>query len=501
MRDVLLVATREFRQIVATRGFWVMLLVVPLAIAVSGFASKMIAPTPGVAYTLVDPAGKVAPQIEARFERDHQRRVLRELSVWVDRWKLAAVDPAAPWAQRGSWVADTEVARFVAQGGADAALAKLQPKMPADATPFEVPEPLTYKVPPPTGVPLDRGPEAFGEGLAPALKEDVTTPAGEVPLALAIYIPENFGTPAGVARVWTNGQPNAGLIGTVHEELTAALRQQMLEANGLAPAAAMQVQALNAPLQITDPPAGEERSVIATGSLIPIALVYLLLITALTTGSMMLQGLVEERSNKLLESVLACVSPSALLQGKLLGLGGVGLGIITVWVGCAVGAAMFSTGDLADALRVSVEAIDEPWMYAAMLLYFLSGYLILSMVFLAIGSLSDSMQDAQSYLMPVLMLVMLPVFIMMQASLTDSDSVLTRVLSWIPLYTPFAMLARLGTGVSLAEVAGTSALLVVFIALELRFLGRLFEASVLNAGKPSWREVLAKLSARPAAGA
>ena len=101
-----------------------------------------------------------------------------------------------------------------------------------------------------------------------------------------------------------------------------------------------------------------------------------------------------------------------------------------------------------------------------MIIYFLSGYLILSMVFLAIGSLSDSMQDAQSYLMPVLLGVMLPVFIMMQASLTDSDSLLTQIPSWVPLYTPFAMLARLATGVSLVEVAGTSVLLVGFIALE-----------------------------------
>ena len=137
------------------------------------------------------------------------------------------------------------------------------------------------------------------------------------------------------------------------------------------------------------------------------------------------------------------------------------------------------------------------WIVVAMIFYFLSGYLILSMVFLAIGSLSDSMQDAQSYLMPVLLGVMLPVFIMMQASLTDSDSLLTQILSWVPLYTPFAMLARLATGVSLVEVAGTSVLLVGFIALELLFLGRLFQASVLGAGKPSWREVFAMLKVRP----
>lgn len=493
MRDVLLVAAREFRQIVATKGFWIMLLIVPLAIAVSGFASSRLAPSPSAAFTLVDASGRYAPRIEQRLERDHQRQVLRELSTWVERWKLAAVDPAAPWAQRGSWLSDAELTRFVEQGGAAAALKKLQPHQPRGATAFEMPERLFYKVPPPTGVPIDKGPEAFGKAVAPALKGDVQTPAGEIPLAQAIYIPANFGQPGAVVQIWTNGQPNPGLVGAVREELTMALRQQVLEATGLSPEAATQVQALAAPIVVSEPPVGEERSVIATGSLIPIALVYLLLITAITTGSMMLQGLVEERSNKLLESVLACIRPATLLNGKLLGLGGVGLGIIAVWAGCAVIAALASTGALADALRTSLEAIDQWWMIPAMVLYFLAGYLILSMVFLAIGSLSDSMQDAQSYLSPVLITVMLPVFIMMQASLRDPDSLITLILSWIPIYTPFAMLARLGTGVSPAEVAGTSALLVVFVVLELVFLGRLFQASVLGAGKPSWREVFAKL--------
>ena len=128
-----------------------------------------------------------------------------------------------------------------------------------------------------------------------------------------------------------------------------------------------------------------------------------------------------------------------------------------------------------------------------MIFYFISGYIVLSMVFLAIGSVSDSIQDAQSYLTPVIMLVMIPVIILMQAALRGPDEFIVQLLSWIPLYTPFAMLARLGTGVSLGEILGTSALLVVFIALELVVLGRIFRASLLSAGKPGWRELVAKV--------
>jgi len=85
---------------------------------------------------------------------------------------------------------------------------------------------------------------------------------------------------------------------------------------------------------------------------------------------------------------------------------------------------------------------------------------------------------------------------MMQASLRDPDSTVTQVLSWIPIYTPFAMLTRLGSGVSLAELIGTTVLVVLFIAAQLIVLGRLFQASVLNAGKPSLRDIIAMMKAR-----
>ena len=84
-----------------------------------------------------------------------------------------------------------------------------------------------------------------------------------------------------------------------------------------------------------------------------------------------------------------------------------------------------------------------------MLFYFLAGYLIISMLYLAIGALSNSLQDAQSYLMPVIMLIMLPVIFMMVSVVAATQRDLPAiVMSWIPLYTPFAMLARLGAGVS-----------------------------------------------------
>ena len=117
MRAALLVAARDFRQIVATRGFQVTLLILPLALAVSIFASTAFAPQTSVAFSLVDASGRYGAQVERRLELDHQREVLRRLGAYVARWKLASVDPSAPWAVSGAWASDPEVARFMAEGG------------------------------------------------------------------------------------------------------------------------------------------------------------------------------------------------------------------------------------------------------------------------------------------------------------------------------------------------------------------------------------------------
>jgi ABC-type Na+ efflux pump permease subunit len=498
MSQIMLVALRDFFQVVRTRGFKVTLLIVPLAIGASIFASVAFGGAGAqytVAYSITDASGGgTGARVERRIETDYQREALRNLSAYVDKWKLASVDSAAPWARPGAWASDIEVARFVAEGGAGAAMRKLQPALPQGAPAFKPPARIFIEVPPPGDAAKAAAAEAFGAAVAAPLRGDVQTPDGKRAFGLAIYIPKDFGAPGGVVKMWTNGRYDGGLTNSIRQELTAALRLKALEASGLPPEAAVRLETLRAPVQMIDPPVGASRNAVMSKSIAPLVLVYLLLMTAITTGSMMLQGLIEERSNKLLESVLACIRPEELMYGKLLGLGAVGLTIAGVWSGCAVGAAFLAPGFVADVLKPSITALNDPLIIAAMIFFFLSGYLVVSMLFLAIGSLSDSMQDAQAYLTPVIMLIMLPVVFIIQATVRTPDAAFVHVLSWIPIYTPFAMLARMGSGIQLGEMLGASAVLVVFMVVEVTLLGRLFRASLLSAGQPTRAELLARFA-------
>lgn len=482
MNRTLLVALREYRQTAATRGFWIMLLFVPLALAVTMLAGPLLRPPIGVAYMIADSTGRYGPAIEHRIELDYQRQVLGDLSVYVGRWKVASAAPDAVWATGRGWFSDPQVEAFLASGGLDAALRKIEPHLPQDAPAFKPAARWFISVTPPANVPADKGPERFGAALASYLHSDIATADGKRPLALAVYIPKEFGERP--VRMWTNGRPNAGLIEAVRQELTRMARIHALQTNGIAAKTAEQIETLNVPLAVTEPPSGNSRDKLFVRSLVPLALVYILLIAAIITGSMMLQGVIEERSNKLLEAVIACVRPDELMYGKLLGLGGVGLTVVAVWVAGALGAAFAVQGVVADFLRPSLNALDQPWMIGALIFYFLTGYLVVSAIFLAIGSRSNSMQDAQAYLTPVIMVIMLPIVLMMGSALQNPDGLLPRILSWIPIYTPFAMLARLGGGVSPYEVLGTVILLIAFVALELYLLGRVFQANLLNTGQP-----------------
>ena len=389
MNRILLVARRDFLQIVSTRAFKITLLIVPLMLGVVTLGTSFLRPPPTVAYVVADPGGNVAPVIAHRVELDYQRQLMRDLSAYAARWKL----PPPNNGQAGYQADDAAVEQFIARGAADGALARMHP--PAGVTAFKRQPPPYLRVTTPPDVPVDQGVEAFGRAIAPYLANDIETPEGKRPLAAAVYVPAR-----GLLRLWTNGRGANGLVDMIQRERTRQLRIALLTANGVPPAAAAHIETLEAPVAVSAPPAGGGRSRMIVRSIVPLALVYLLLTAALITGGMMLQGVIEERSNRLLEAVLACVEPRELMVGKLIGLGAVGLCIIAAWIGCALLAAFSIDGAVADYLRPSLAALNQPWMIPVLAFYFFCGYLMLAMVYLTIGSLSNSMQDAQAYLMP-----------------------------------------------------------------------------------------------------
>lgn len=487
MHHILLVAGREFRQIAATRSFWVTLLILPLAFAIGPIASRFLDKSDTQRVMLIDRSGGATAQaIASRIELDEQRRVLTQLSRFVESNRLEAADPSAPWARHDRWYSDADVARFVAAGGAKAALARIRATDPK-APDFDAPDPAYSIEPAPASV-AAAPPERIGEALEPLLRPAAGSKAR--PIDYAIYIPADFGRSPDV-RLWANGAPSSAFVTMVQALLGQELKVRYLQANGVAaPVAAASTQ-IAPNIAVVVPPRGSGRERVLIRSILPLACAYILLMSLVLSGSWMLQGSVEERSNKLIETVLACVSPNELMYGKLIGTVGIGLSMVATWAVCGIVAAFATHGAIAEMIRPALEPVSSFGAIATILYFFVAGYLIVAMIFLVIGAVSDSMRDAQGYLTPVLLVVMIPVTLLVQAVLRGASGPLVELLTWIPIWTPFAVLARLGSGMPLWQIWATGALTAAFIVVEVVLLGRIFRASLLaSGGRPNFGALL-----------
>lgn len=496
MNAKLLIAWREFRQITSTRSFWLTLLLVPAAIAISQLSVRLLQPPAGVAVVVVDQTGRYQSAIQQRFTYDRDQEVLDDLGAYASKWKIAAKGPGDVWADGPRLFTPADVVAFEGAGGVKAAQAELARLKPAGAPDFNAPKAGVLPIAPPTGVVTDKDAAAFGASLAPRMKQNVATSAGPRKIGLAVFIPADYGAPGAIARFYPDGTPRPTLVDSVRQELTAIQRADALKASGIDTAALARIQGVRAPITFEAPPEGGGRAKVMLHSALPMALAYLLLLSIMMSGSWMLQGLIEERSNKLLELVLACVTPDDLLFGKLIGVIGVAVLMIGTWVAVAVGAAFSIQGVVADFLRPALSSISSPGIVVALVYYFLAGYLAISVLFLAVGVVSDSMRDAQAYLTPLILGITIPFVLILQSVLLNPDGPLPRILSWVPIYAPFAMMARLGSGLPTWELAGSGALLAAFIAVELVLISRLFRSNLLQSGQAGG--LLTALRRRPA---
>jgi ABC-type Na+ efflux pump permease subunit len=491
MNNILLIAIREFRQIAAMRSFWFTLLILPFAFAIGPLTQKLLNGDDIERVMIVDrTGGGEAQSIAARLSVDYDRQILSDLSRYVQRHHLEAADPQAVWAQHDRWYGPADVAAFRASGGLPAAQAKIERVAPKDVPKFDAPK-RAYQI-------ADTPPELAAvpdSALDTKLQDYLNPKAREAePVDEVLLVPATFGQ-SPVVRLWARSRPDPNLVTTLQDVLTRDLRVRTLQAQGTSPDVAQKVNDVTTTIAVsTPPPGGGAREAMLVKSILPLFASYLLMMSLMLSGSWALQGTVEERSNKLLETVLACVSPRQLMYGKLLGTVAIGLSMVAVWVACGAVAAFATHGAIADLIRPALAPLTSPLTIAAMIYFFVAGYAAISIIFLAIGAMSDTMREAQGYLMPVMLAILLPITLLIQAILAGGKGVAIEVLTWVPIWTPFAVLARLGAGIPTWEVLATGVLLGLFAAVEVVLLGRLFRASLLAQGqRPNLREIASRM--------
>lgn len=202
---------------------------------------------------------------------------------------------------------------------------------------------------------------------------------------------------------------------------------------------------------------------------------FLLYVSIITYGMMVAQGVVEEKSSRVVEILLASVRPWQLLLGKVIGLGLVGLTQLVILAAAGLVAAsvtgVFTLSGFATGAML--------WG----LLWYLLGFLLYATIYGALGSLVSRQEDTQSVVGPLNIVLIVGFVTGFNLLLQDPSGTATKAISLVPLFSPILMPARISTGDAAGwEIALSLGLTAALVALLTWLGGRIYGNSVLRIG-------------------
>jgi ABC-2 type transport system permease protein len=244
-------------------------------------------------------------------------------------------------------------------------------------------------------------------------------------------------------------------------------------------------------------------------------------------GSQVMRGVIEEKTNRIVEVIVSSVKPFQLMLGKIIGVALVGLTQFILWIvltliiSTTVNSMLFKD-QIADTVKHNsqmekvmkndltagidkMDKVDSPnevielfnnvnninisKVLMCFAFYFLFGYLLYAALFAAIGSAVDSEADTQQFILPVT-IPLIASFIIAQSVVTDPDSSMAQFFSIFPLTSPIVMMVRLPFDVPVWELALSMFMLVVGFLFFTWMAGKIYRTGILMYGKKTtWKEL------------
>jgi ABC-2 type transport system permease protein len=258
---------------------------------------------------------------------------------------------------------------------------------------------------------------------------------------------------------------------------------------------------------------GKETSSSSGGAMILAGVMgFILYITLLLYGSQVMNGVIEEKSSRIIEVIISSVKPYQLMLGKIFGVGLVGLTQFLLWIVLTIGLSRVTSLLYQPEVKKEIlsikdkqvqEAVKEvdksdispmeevtkvlastniPLVIGCFMFYFFFGYLLYSSLFAAIGSAVESSTEAQQFTF----IVMIPIiisFLMAQYTMQDPDSSVAVWASMIPFTSPINMMVRLPYGVPTWELICSMVLLVLGFLACSWISARIYRVGILMYGK------------------
>lgn len=205
-----------------------------------------------------------------------------------------------------------------------------------------------------------------------------------------------------------------------------------------------------------------------------------LFMSIMNAGGYLLNGIIEEKENKVVEVLLSTISSNELLSGKILGLGGLGILQVSIWMSGIVIITSF--------LKIPLVSLEKGIL---IMIFFVLGYLFYSSIFAMIGSISTSTRDSQQISAVVSFIVFIPLLLFF-GIVQNPNMTFIRLLGMIPPFTPTIMIMRiLLSEVPVFDIIISIIILSISLIVSAKIASKIFKVGILMHGKkPSFNEVL-----------
>jgi ABC-2 type transport system permease protein len=337
--------------------------------------------------------------------------------------------------------------------------------------------------------------ERFAGSSVDELKKDLNAKVLNKELAAYILIPEHvLGDEAAVSTVQEAGSGDNDIeyvsqhttdyekLGSLNNALNSVIIEKRLKREGLDPEKISQfIQRVRLkPIKVTKK--GEEEDTMGT-FWVSYFLALIIYMAIFIYGSVIMRGVIEEKSSRVIEIILSSMRPFQLMLGKILGIGAVGLTQFSIWAIFGLAVTSFSKSFIPAGVEISLVSIPA-YVFVYFVVFFILGYFLYATFYAAVGSMVNSEKEAQQLVMPITMFLILPLLLLIFV-IRSPDSGLSVFLSLFPLFTPIIMMLRIAVLLPPFIQIGASIVLLILAVLLMTWLAaKIYRVGVLMYGKP-----------------
>lgn len=294
-------------------------------------------------------------------------------------------------------------------------------------------------------------------------------------------------------NIYSKSTANMALVSHVTDCLNDTLTSVKASAMGVSGLSKMmreaQVDVDVCSVKLADDGSESEASTTAA-MVLGMVLAFITYMFVLTYGAMIMNSVIEEKTNRIVEVIVSSCKPFQLMMGKIIGVALVGLTQFAIWAviiavaAGALGVALASDTPLAQVpeLVSAVQSVNLAGILACFLVYFLGGYLLYASLFAGFGSAVDQASDASQFTMPIMIVMMVALYAGI-GCMENPNGTFALWCSMIPFTSPIVMMVRLPYDVPLWQIAVSVALLFATAMAMVWLSGRIYRVGILRYGR------------------